>query len=187
MRNINVKIFVFILIIIIFIVDISIPPGTALAILYVIPMTVAFNQNKKTIFFFASLCCILTLIDDFIYFNKDIEYSIFMDSILAIIAIILSSFATIKYKALKEKNEKRKEENLKAVVEMLFIISHRLRQPICSIQGLNTVLENNDPSTRELKEIFAYLKDSIGKLDTYSQELTDFLTDFRKQQEVEGY
>jgi signal transduction histidine kinase len=187
MKKINTKAFASILIAIIFIVDIAIPPGTALAILYVIPLALIFDQSKKTIFFFSSICCVLTVMDDLLYFNPNIEYSIFMDSFLAIIAIILSSFATIKYKTLKQKNEKQKEENLKAVLEMLFMISHRLRQPICSIQGLNALLENHEQSIQELKEISYFLKDSIGKLDQYSEELTNFLTEIRKNQEMDAY
>lgn len=147
-------------------------------------MTIAFNQNKKGIFFFSIICGILILIDDIIHFNPKIEYAIFIENILAFVAIGLSSLATIKYKMLKEQSENRREEKIKAIKQMLFMTSHRLRQPICNIQGLGMLLDNNELSTQELREISSYLKDSIAKLDIYSKELTDFLSNIKEEEEM---
>jgi len=185
MSKITIKVFVSLLILIIFFIDITTHPGIALSILYIIPVSIGFNESKKTVLFFAFVCCILTIIDDVVYFNTKMEFNVFIDSILAIMGIVLSSLATIKYKALKDKSERRKKENMKAILEMLFSTSHRLRQPITAIQGLNIFLHEKDLSKQELLNISFYLKDSITKLDLYSKELTDFLTKIRKEGELD--
>lgn len=183
----KIRILAFTLIAAISILALFMPPDTAVSILYIIPLAIIFKEDKKTILIVAITCCLLMIIDDIISFNSQLEYSIFINSFLAFLAIALSSLAIVKYKILKEKSEKKKAENIKNTIEMLFITSHKFRQPICSIQGLSDLLEIAEPSSTELKNIFSYLKDSISKLDVYSKELTDFLNKMQIQEEMDSF
>jgi len=76
---------------------------------------------------------------------------------------------------------KRAESHLKEYIygmeEMMFITSHKLRQPVANILGLSSMLEEFLDSPENLKKMVSYLKESAVSLDVYTRELTAFITD----------
>jgi PAS domain S-box-containing protein len=67
--------------------------------------------------------------------------------------------------------------------EMLFMTSHRVRQPIVNILGLSNALDEsiNDPA--ELKEIVDYMKQSATDLEEFTHELNHFIQDSKEKAE----
>ena len=60
---------------------------------------------------------------------------------------------------------------------MIFMISHKVRQPIAQILGIANLLEESiDYSDDELKKIVGYLKPSAVNLDDFTKEFTAFMT-----------
>jgi signal transduction histidine kinase len=59
---------------------------------------------------------------------------------------------------------------------MMFMTSHKVRQPIANILGLSYLLDNQSiNSPDELKESLDYIKESALSLDTFTKELTQFI------------
>lgn len=74
-----------------------------------------------------------------------------------------------------EKNKRAKEtqkEYILGLEEMIFITSHKVRQPITQIQSVSNLLDDSINSQEELKEIIYYIKESIQALDSFTRELT---------------
>lgn len=67
--------------------------------------------------------------------------------------------------------------------EMLFMTSHRVRQPIVNILGLSNALDGsiNDPA--ELKEIVDYIKLSAINLEKFTHELNHFIQNSKDKAE----
>ncbi len=66
---------------------------------------------------------------------------------------------------------------LKGLEDMMFLTSHKVRQPIANILGITDQLENNTHTKEEMKEIIIYLRQSALALDVYTNELTALMGD----------
>jgi signal transduction histidine kinase len=63
--------------------------------------------------------------------------------------------------------------------DILFSLSHRLRQPIVNILGLSQLIEGDTNTEEELHEIVRYINQNTKLLDDFSREIT-LLTQERK-------
>jgi hypothetical protein len=59
---------------------------------------------------------------------------------------------------------------------MMFITSHKVRQPVANILGITNILEDCVNSPDQLKMSVGYLKESAQVLDAFTHELTDFIS-----------
>jgi signal transduction histidine kinase len=84
-------------------------------------------------------------------------------------------------------NEKLKnaQETQKGYIEgleaILFMTSHRIRQPVANILGLSYLLDDSKNSTNEIKVFMEFIKQSALVLDVYTQELTSYTFDLKKK------
>jgi signal transduction histidine kinase len=84
-------------------------------------------------------------------------------------------------------NEKLKkaQETQKGYIEglesILFMTSHRIRQPIANILGLSYLLNDSKNSKEEIKVFIEFIKQSALILDVYTQELTSYTFDLKKK------
>ena len=80
----------------------------------------------------------------------------------------------------KANEEKEREQNEKHMEEMLFRISHQMRQPVVQILGLSEVIGYDSDASEDLKQTIAYLKTSAQSLDTYIRELSGFVNKIKE-------
>lgn len=82
-----------------------------------------------------------------------------------------------KHHKVKEEKEWQTHRYIKELEDMLHITSHKIRAPLCTCLGLINMLENEeDIEAEDLKKIFTYMKLSIADLDSFTHELTSFLS-----------
>ena len=74
-----------------------------------------------------------------------------------------------------EKLDKIQKIYEKGLRQMMFIISHKIRQPITKIMGLSLLIENEAENPEELHQIIGYIKASSILLDEFTKELTVFV------------
>ena len=89
---------------------------------------------------------------------------------------------TDKTKEILQKDEIHTLELKQHVVDLediLFSLSHRLRQPIVNILGLSQLIEGETNTEEELHEIVRYINQNTKLLDDFSREIT-LLTQERK-------
>lgn len=76
--------------------------------------------------------------------------------------------------------EKKAEMKIKYYItkleEMLFMTSHKVRQPVVSILGLANILESQMDNPGELKIIVNFMKQSAQNLDDFTRELNVFIS-----------
>lgn len=88
----------------------------------------------------------------------------------------LTAKLTVTYNELKQ-TEEYLRSYIKGIGEMLFMTSHRMRQPISHILGVSTLLSEESKCTMdELKMIVGYIKKSATALDEFTRELTEFMS-----------
>ncbi|WEK17445.1 MAG: PAS domain S-box protein [Candidatus Pedobacter colombiensis] len=80
----------------------------------------------------------------------------------------------------KANEERERDQNVKHMEEMLFKISHQMRQPVVQILGLSQLLDENRAENDDLKTIISYLKISALSLDQYIRELSVFVNKIKE-------
>jgi signal transduction histidine kinase len=80
---------------------------------------------------------------------------------------------------------KRTEEDLKKYIEalerMMFMISHKIRQPIAHILGISSFFEQVIDSPFEVKKLVDYIKQAVQSLDSFTKEMTVFMDDLEQK------
>lgn len=76
----------------------------------------------------------------------------------------------------KKKAEEDKNIRIMVLDSMLFMTSHRVRQPVANILGITNQIEKNIYSREELLKVTGYLKQSAILLDNFTQELTTYIS-----------
>lgn len=79
----------------------------------------------------------------------------------------------------RKKAEDEKTEYISGLEEMLFMTSHRVRQPIAQIMGMSNLLELQKTTQDDLRKITGYMKQSLRSLDVFTKELTEFMNNLQ--------
>ncbi|MEO6301923.1 MAG: hypothetical protein ABIP51_02005 [Bacteroidia bacterium] len=86
---------------------------------------------------------------------------------------------TIAYNELK-KTEEYLKEYIKGLEEIMFITSHKVRQPVAHILGISNLLDvTTEYSLEELKQIVGYVKHSANALEDFTKELSTSMVDIK--------
>jgi len=76
---------------------------------------------------------------------------------------------------LKKADEEHQKEYVRWLEEMMFMTSHRVRQPIARIIGVSALLEKSGNSPEDLIRMTGYMKQSAEALDSLTRELATFI------------
>ena len=85
----------------------------------------------------------------------------------------------------KKKAEEEKKAHILSLEEMLFMTSHKVRQPIANILGLANQLEDKTNSPEEFLQIVDCMKQSAQSLDVFTKELTTFIYEVKNKEQEE--
>jgi hypothetical protein len=174
--------FPYIFIVGLFIIDFFIPPGTEIGILYLVPLCMLLNKRVKTVYVVAALCCVLILIDTIMSYDRSHSIYIYMDAFLSGITLCVLAFFITRYNRVRMQQQKEKEKITMAVMEMLYITSHKVRIPVTNIQGIFHLkdLENISDNGHTI-DTDALVKNQIEQLDNHTRDLTSFLHLVKKE------
>ncbi len=75
--------------------------------------------------------------------------------------------------------EINRKEQIKMLEKMLFMISHKIRQPVANIIGISNSLKNTNPNFNDLKTLSTFMCESAVKLDMLTRELNDLVSESR--------
>ncbi len=82
----------------------------------------------------------------------------------------------------RKRREIEKEQYTKELEEVLFKISHEVRHPVVQILGMAELLEHSLVSEEERPAILASIKESATLLDTYTRDLSLFVTSIKNKE-----
>ena len=80
----------------------------------------------------------------------------------------------IANRELKEAEESQKEY-IRGLEEMMFLTSHKVRQPVANIIGFSDMLDQSINSSEDIKQSIDCIKQSAITLDVFTRELTNFI------------
>ena len=75
----------------------------------------------------------------------------------------------------KKNAEEEMDSHIKALENMLFMISHKVRHPIANILSIASVFEEYANSPEEVLKMISFIKDEAMTLDNFTRELTGFI------------
>ncbi|MFD2162387.1 PAS domain S-box protein [Paradesertivirga mongoliensis] len=78
-----------------------------------------------------------------------------------------------------KKADQKREEHIVEIEQLLFKISHQVRQPVCHILGVAQLLDQSLVGIEDFNEFSKATKESIRLLDVYTRELTEFVEKMR--------
>ena len=79
-----------------------------------------------------------------------------------------------------KKAEENQKDYIKGLEEIMFLTSHKVRQPIANIIGFSDILDQSLNSPEELKNSVACIKESALSLDIYTRELALFIANLEQ-------
>lgn len=71
--------------------------------------------------------------------------------------------------------------------DILFALSHKIRQPVANILGVSNLLDNNLINKKELKTITDYMKESVISLDKFIMETTSLVSEHKLKTENKNW
>ena len=171
----------------VFIIDILTPVQFAVDILYLCCILIVFKQNTKTIISFRTAACLLIIIDVlFFQFKLKPGSSLLFNRLISIFAIVITSYIALHYRKLNQTGMLKERHYLKALEEMLFMVSHKVRKPVANILGLIDTINSdivNLPAS-DLKIRCQYLCSSAHELDDIINELNTFIEQTEEQNQA---
>lgn len=167
---------------IVFLLDLIVPLGIAIGILYLAGFLLVCSQNKKTIIIFALIASILTIIKFILFFSTETSYLAYVNRCITIGIIWIIAILALKHRTIIEQMSSERETYIKELEEMLFITSHEVRKPVSSCLGLMNLVESDKSlSQEELWKIIEHLKSSALELGSFTAKLTTFIYEMGKR------
>lgn len=169
---------------IVFLLDLLIPLKGVGSALYLFCFFYLCKESKKTIIVFAAIILLLTIITFRIFYSSSSIHAMYYNIAITIFVIIIATIFTMRNKKLYDRIDNDRNTYVKELEEMLFIVSHGMRKPITSYLGLIHIVESEKVLTHEeLKFIMKHVKLSAFELDSFTKELTKFMSESVKNVE----
>lgn len=152
---------------IVFIIDLSVPLGFAIGVLYVPCILLISNQSKQAIIAFATFTLILILAKIILFYPEHYEVKVsdqmfFFNRIASVFAVIITTLLAVQHRNLFEKTNAEKEEHIRLIEEtnskleaMQQAIDTQILSSITDTKG--TIIYAN----KKLCEICKYSKDEL--------------------------
>lgn len=71
--------------------------------------------------------------------------------------------------------KENQKEHILGLQQMMFMTSHRLRQPVANILGMANLLDSFENSPEDISRTIGYMKQSALLLDEFTKELSTFI------------
>ncbi|MGV3509459.1 MAG: PAS domain S-box protein [Sphingobacteriaceae bacterium] len=81
--------------------------------------------------------------------------------------------------------EHEREFHVQEIEQLLFKISHEVRQPVCHMLGISNLLDKSLINPEEVEMIVSSIKGAVNQLDVYTKELTEFVSGMKMNAESE--
>jgi PAS domain S-box-containing protein len=90
---------------------------------------------------------------------------------------VITGYLSLRTLLTEEKKlEEERNAYLQSLEDMLFMVSHEIRKPITSCQGLLNLMQTQMPATQEeYDEAISHLMAAASEMDEYSRKLNEYL------------
>lgn len=168
-----------ILLIIVFIIDIIIPLGVAVGVLYVCCIVLLINESLKRILLFSISVSILIMIVPILTTNMGTAWVVFVNRGISIISVWIVAFIATKHKKLRIKMDKyttQLEEKNKELENFTYIASHDLQEPLRTVIGFVELLnkEYSEKLDENANKYLVYISKTSNRMSTLIKRLLEY-------------
>ncbi|WP_305983220.1 sensor histidine kinase [Roseivirga thermotolerans] len=175
-REVQLSLF---MILVVFAVDLIIPLGVAVGILYVCSMAVILSQKPKTLLYFSILISILIWLIPLITFNNQTTWMAFANRGISTLAIWVMYIIGIRHSRLNLQVQKHNRElahKNKELEQFTYVASHDLQEPLRTVTNFTKILVEDygtkldDTGKKSLK----FISESATRMRQLVKDLLDY-------------
>lgn len=146
----------------VFIVDLLIPLGVAVGVLYVCSIALLIRKEKKYILLVSVFVSFFILLVPILTYSHETTWVVLVNRIISIVAVWIVSYISIKHKDLDDKMKLyiQLENKNKELEQFTYIASHDLQEPLYTLTSFSELLK----------------KDYAGKLDENANNCLEFIS-----------
>ncbi|PTT02720.1 hypothetical protein DBR11_04125 [Pedobacter sp. HMWF019] len=155
-------------------------------ILYIACIPIVMKESKKIIICVASLSTALIILN-YLYFSSDLPVSQWMfpvNRIISVIGLWVATAIALDYKKVRNQLSNQTTSYTETLEEIIFITSHKVRNPVTNIVKIVELMDDEDLTEQNVKEMMFYLRKSVKDLESATREMTDHICDKEYNQNV---
>lgn len=165
--------------------DLLLPLGVAVGVLYLFCFFLICRQKKNVIILFAFITSIMVIVKLIVFFNPETNWFVFANRGITLFVIFIIAILSIRHRTLVDRQNSERNTYIKELETMLFMTSHEVRQPIAHCLGLMNVIDISNPSKEDLMKIYEHIRHSAGQLDTFTKKLTSFIIQVQEKNKIQ--
>lgn len=166
------------LLVVVLLIDYFTPLHIAVGILYSSTILVSLKASKRRIIGLAIVASIF-IIANFIYFSSlesQMNWVFPVNRLTSLIGLWITTFIAINFKKVSERLLKERTDYSAMLEELIFANSHKVRKPLANIVKLVDLMEEENISVEDLKEMLPLLAHSAAELEVVTREMTDSIS-----------
>lgn len=162
----------------IFLLDILVPLGVAIGVLYVLAVTLILNKSKKEILSIAFLASLCTVLVPIFTTTPETTWMAYTNRMISLVAIWATAFVVIKFDVFKNiKQQKRLLEKKNEQLEhFAYIASHDLHEPLRTVTSFTEIIqeEYEDKLDGEAQQYFSFINKATKRMRGMVEGLLDY-------------
>lgn len=152
----------------IFILDLLVPLGVAIGILYIISVVVVLHEHKKTVVFIGGLSSFLTILIPLVTHTPETTWMAYVNRGISLVGIWATVFVVIKYEiqqSIEKQNRQLRQQN-EQLEHFAYIASHDLNEPLRTITSFVDIIieEYEDKLDEDAHEYFDFIKKAAKRM-----------------------
>ncbi len=148
----------------------------ATGVLYLACILLLYREKRKVIISFAAMTLCLIYVNFLIFYKPSDELNTaLVNRLISMVAIAVATYMSLTYRKLVIDRLAKEQAYAASIEQMLYITSHKVRSPACSIMGLLDLADPRTSSPEELSEIWGYVRNAATEMDTFTRELNDYV------------
>lgn len=165
-------------VLIIFIIDLVVPLGVVIGVLYLVALALVADKGRKVIFRFALICSALALIKFAYYLSNDTNWVVYTNRIITIFSIWITAYlaSRLSFFEIQAKNAHVIQKKNEEIENFVFIASHDLNEPIKNMENLLILVKEDIDNKKEdnLNVYLGLMMQLLGKMISINRFLMEF-------------
>ncbi|RAJ31053.1 hypothetical protein LY11_02282 [Pedobacter cryoconitis] len=157
-----------------------------IGIFYMASIPIVMQESKKTIIYIAALATVLITLN-YLYFSTispSPEWKIPINRIISVAGLWVTAVIAMNYKQLQHQLFSQRTDYTETLEEVIFITSHKVRNPVTNIVKIIELLEDDHLSEQNIKEMMQHLRKSAKDLEIATREMTDTISEKEYNKEI---
>lgn len=157
-----------------------------IGILYMASFPIIMHESKKTIIYITCLSTTLIILN-YIYFSSissNPQWMFPINRIISVIGLWVAATIVLDYKKVHTQLSNQTTSYTETLEEIIFITSHKVRNPVTNIVKIVELMDDENLTEQNLKEMMFYLHKSVKDLESATREMTDNICDKEYNQNV---